>query len=148
APIPLAIWYTYPQLLASNAAPAPGSNFNQQGGSIFDQRQHRESYQNAITAQSALCAAQTTLVTASLNQLTMQIGLYTAQCGGCGSGEMRFIQWPSMPRRRLQQEIVVWRRMMRSGSDLCRTSVHGRKQRRPTMAILLSIRGQTNPDIR
>ena len=39
ASIPLAIWYTYPQLLASNAASAPGSNFNQQGGSIFDQRQ-------------------------------------------------------------------------------------------------------------
>jgi hypothetical protein len=37
----LDIWYSYPQPPSQNAAPGPGSIFNQQGGSIFNQREHR-----------------------------------------------------------------------------------------------------------
>jgi len=35
--------YTYPQLLLKTTATSPGSNFNQQGGSIFNQRRHATS---------------------------------------------------------------------------------------------------------
>ena len=35
-----AICYTYPQPLTQKSAASPGSNFNQQGGSIFNQRRH------------------------------------------------------------------------------------------------------------
>jgi hypothetical protein len=36
-----AICYTYPQPLTQKSATSPGSNFNQQGGSIFNQRRHK-----------------------------------------------------------------------------------------------------------
>ncbi|MFZ6769415.1 hypothetical protein ACO0LM_20380, partial [Undibacterium sp. Di26W] len=35
-----AVWYSYPQPTSENAAPGPGSIFNQQGGSIFNQHEH------------------------------------------------------------------------------------------------------------
>src|SRR5450830_868755 len=38
--LPLVIWYTYPQPQHQNAALSPGSKFNQQAGSNFNQRQH------------------------------------------------------------------------------------------------------------
>ena len=38
-----AICYTYPQSLTQKSAASPGSNFNQQGGSIFNRR--RQSYE-------------------------------------------------------------------------------------------------------
>ncbi len=41
-----------------------------------------DGYQNVLTAQTALYAAQTTLVTARLNQLTSQVDLYRALGGG------------------------------------------------------------------